>query len=77
MTMRFPIIRTPEALVDLVEEIGFLPFFQHDIPGFSVEDCTPPEFWFTRGVETAPACPPVCGRCQGWKKARAAGLKRP
>ena len=30
-----------------VLEIGFLPFFKNDIPGFSVEEHTPPELWFS------------------------------
>lgn len=31
----------------LVEEVGFLPFFRGEIAGFSVEECTPPELWFS------------------------------
>lgn len=36
-----------EELERLVLEVGVLPFFRHDIPGFSVEDHTPPELWFS------------------------------
>jgi hypothetical protein len=35
----------------LVEHYGFLPFFRNSIQGFSVEEYTPPEFWFVDGVE--------------------------
>ncbi len=49
--MRFPELRSPEALIALVEEIGFLPFFVNRIPGFSVEECCPRELWFAEGVD--------------------------
>ena len=35
-----------QALSDRVEELGFLPFFRNEIPGFSIEEHTPPELWF-------------------------------
>ena len=31
----------------VVLEMGFLPFFKNDIPGFSIEEHTPPELWFS------------------------------
>ncbi len=40
-------VRSPEDVINLVEEIGFLPFFANDIPGFSIEECCPPELWFS------------------------------
>lgn len=49
--MLFHEIRSPEALIDLVEEVGFLPFFKNDIPGFSLQEHTPPELWFEEGVD--------------------------
>lgn len=42
-----PTIRTPEELTALVQKIGFLPFFTHEIKGFSIEECCPPELWFS------------------------------
>lgn len=39
-------IQSAEDLEDLIEEIGFLPFFWNGIQGFSVRDVTPPEYWF-------------------------------
>ena len=39
-------LRSPDELISLVEEIGFLPFFVNKIPGFSIEECCPPELWF-------------------------------
>lgn len=45
--MRFGKLKSAEDIVKLVKEIGFLPFFKNDIEGFSVEECTPRELWFT------------------------------
>lgn len=49
--MRLPKISNAEELADLVDEIGLLPFFRCDISGFSLEECTPLEYWFVDGVE--------------------------
>ncbi|MCM1543416.1 MAG: hypothetical protein NC121_19470 [Blautia sp.] len=38
-------------LARIVQEYGFLPLFQNDIPGFSVEEHTPAEFWFVDGED--------------------------
>lgn len=40
-------LRSPEDIAALTEEWGFLPFFAGEIPGFSVEECCPPELWFS------------------------------
>ena len=40
-------IRTPEALEDWIEEVGFLPFFANEVPGFSVEEHVCPDCWWT------------------------------
>lgn len=34
-----------------VLEVGFLPFFKNDIPGFSIEEHTPSELWFAADVD--------------------------
>lgn len=44
-------IRSAEDLDNLVLEYGFLPFFRNDIPGFSVEEHTPPELWFADDMD--------------------------
>lgn len=46
----FPALHNSEELSKLVEETGFMPFFANEIPGFSVEECTPKEYWFVDGV---------------------------
>ena len=45
--MRFRKLKSADDIVALVKEIGFLPFFRNDIEGFSVEEHTPRELWFT------------------------------
>lgn len=44
--MKLPEISSAEALADLVNDIGFLPFFRNEIPGFSLEDCAASDVWF-------------------------------
>ena len=41
--MRFRELRSPEDIVALTAELGFLPFFAGEISEFSVEECCPPE----------------------------------
>ncbi len=40
-------IRCAEDMILLTEKWGFLPLFRNKIPGFSVEEHTPAELWFT------------------------------
>ena len=40
-------LRSPDDLLDMILEIGFLPLFSNGIPGFSVEEHTPAEDWWT------------------------------
>lgn len=40
-------IKTKSDLVEAVNRFGFLPFFANPIKGFSVEEHTIPELWFT------------------------------
>lgn len=49
--MKFPKLRSASQLLNLVEDIGFLPFFHNETEGFSVEECTPDGYWFVEGVE--------------------------
>lgn len=44
--MRFPTIEYEDELAELVNKVGFLPFFKSIVPGFSVEEHISPEFWF-------------------------------
>ena len=40
-------LHSPDDLLALVRQVGFLPLFSGDIPGFSVEERTPPGDWWT------------------------------
>lgn len=40
-------ILTVEALEDYIDAVGFLPLFKNDVPGFSVEEHTRPEYWWS------------------------------
>lgn len=39
-------IHAEKDMEQLVLEWGLLPFFKNEIPGFSIEEHTPPEWWF-------------------------------
>ena len=41
------IVTGPEKMYSAIMEYGFIPFFAGDIPGYSIEEITPPECWFT------------------------------
>lgn len=40
-------IHTVEELCSYIDEVGFLPLFRNEIPGFSVEERTVPDFWWS------------------------------
>ena len=40
-------LHSSEDLLALIRRIGFLPLFSNEIPGFSVEEHTPPDDWWT------------------------------
>lgn len=48
-----PRVTGPEAMVEAVLELGLVPFFENSIRGYSIEEMTPPEFWF-EGDELGP-----------------------
>jgi hypothetical protein len=39
-------LHTVEAAMEYINEVGFLPLFKNDIPGFSLEERTVPEYWW-------------------------------
>ena len=45
--MRYWPLRSPEDVIALTREIGFLPLFAGEIGGFSIEENCPPELWFS------------------------------
>lgn len=57
-------IRSADELAAWVNEIGFLPFFANDVPGFSAEEHTASHAWWTGNRDTDP---------WEWREAIAAG----
>ena len=52
-TVGRPRVTGPDAMVETVLELGLVPFFENPIRGYSIEEMTPPEFWF-EGDELGP-----------------------
>lgn len=46
-----PTVSSKEELKELIDRIGFLPFFRCGINGFSLKDAADPSIWFVEGVE--------------------------
>ena len=44
-------VTSEHELAELVQVCGFLPLLKNQIPGFSVEEHTPPDLWFVDGVD--------------------------
>ena len=47
-------LHSPEDLLSLIRQVGFLPLFSNGIPGFSVEEHTPGEDWWQDDAEKDP-----------------------
>ena len=47
-------IHTVEQAMEYINEIGFLPLFKNEIPGFSLEERTVPEYWWSGDIERDP-----------------------
>lgn len=59
-------LHTASDLENLIMNVGFMPLFANDIRGFSVEEHTDPDCWWTGNVETDP---------WEWREAVAEGRK--
>ena len=49
-----PPVTSPEAMCDAIRAAGIIPFFKGPVPGFSIEELTPPEHWFASSDELGP-----------------------
>lgn len=47
-------IRTPRELINYINQVGFLPLFANEVPGFSVEDHVSDLFWWSGDPEQDP-----------------------
>ena len=45
---------SPESMIAAIREFGIIPFFKGPMPGFSIEEMTPPEHWFDSSDELGP-----------------------
>lgn len=41
-----PRVTGPEAMLDAIRAYGIIPFFENIVPGYSIEEMTPPGNWF-------------------------------
>lgn len=48
------IINSPATMINAIRECGFIPFFKCGIEGWSIEEMTDPEYWFTSSDELGP-----------------------
>ncbi len=39
-------VDSPEALISTIRACGIIPFFENALPGYSIEEMTPREYWF-------------------------------
>lgn len=51
--MMLKTIKSPDDILEIVREIGFLPFFANDIAGFSIEENIAPKYWFSGDTDGA------------------------
>lgn len=47
-------IRTPEELINYINQVGFLPLFANEVPGFSAEEHVSPLYWWSGDPEQDP-----------------------
>jgi hypothetical protein len=47
-------IHTVEEAIAYINEVGFLPLFKNEIPGFSLEEHTVPDYWWCEDPEVDP-----------------------
>ncbi len=45
--IRTPAVLSADGMLSLIKEYQLIPFFVNPIPGYSVEEHTPPDLWFT------------------------------
>ena len=47
-------LHTVQDAIKLINKVGFLPLFQNDVPGFSLEEHTAPEYWWCSDPKVDP-----------------------
>lgn len=52
--MKIRPVVSPDAMCEAIRTAGIIPFFKGPVPGFSIEELTPPEHWFFSSDELGP-----------------------
>ncbi len=47
-------IASPEAMISIIRTIGIVPFSKCSVPGWSIQEMTDPDFWFTTSDQLGP-----------------------
>jgi hypothetical protein len=47
-------LHTVDDAIKYINEVGFLPLFKNEIPGFSLEERTVPQYWWSGNIERDP-----------------------
>ena len=47
-------IHTVDEAIAYINKVGFLPLFKNEIPGFSLEERTASEYWWSKNPEVDP-----------------------
>ena len=45
--VRTPVVMDPEGMLRLIQAYQLIPFFANSVPGYSIEEHTPPDRWFS------------------------------
>ena len=50
----FAKVYSPESMISAIQEIGIIPFSKNTIAGWSIQELTDPDFWFTTSTQLSP-----------------------
>ena len=51
---QFTNVYSPESMISAIMEIGIIPFSKNAVPGWSIQEITDPDFWFTTSDQLGP-----------------------
>lgn len=50
----FTNVYSPESMINAIQEIGIIPFSKNCVAGWSIQEITDPDFWFTTSDQLGP-----------------------
>mgnify|MGYP003558195713 FL=1 len=50
----FTNVYSPKSMINAIKEIGIIPFSKNIVPGWSIQEITDPDFWFTTSDQLGP-----------------------